>query len=501
MVVVVFALMADELGGSAQSLAGLAVERGLITPAERDKMLAELRRRAQAGAPISFARLLVGASIPAPTVQSLLATGASYPAVLCEGCGQAIPQGMLPERREYPCSRCGNMVLGFATFLRAPPPRDAEDEANTEEVAALPARPPAAKPPAAKPPAAPAPPAPAPPPSGVKAPRTPTPRSVVRLRPPPSLTPPSDEAAPLPARPAGVTDRYDEVLPVPAPAPLVPAGEAEGEDVGGRTMTFDQVLRPAPPPGGAPPVAPPATPAASSAGDGEELGGTTLQFDNVFVLPNRRSLSESQVQDQMVTLLGPASAYGLGLDAPPAGPGAPGFDPNGMTVPTGIPALGPAPPAAPKGPIPGADGERTMLVDMSASVEAGAARRTNALPAPQVDAPPPVVTGPPAPASPPALDATMVVPPGGGVDPTIIAPPPGVEDTRDMGECKTLSPTYHADTPTLPPDQVYAVQGPRMQQAARRRPRGPRVWPWVLALFLLLGTAAAGLYLLLTTSR
>lgn len=499
-------VMAEDLGGSAQSLAGLAVERGLITPGERDKLIAELRRRAQAGQATSFARLLVGASIPASTVQGLLATGSAYPAVLCESCGQAIPQGMLPERREYPCTRCGCMVLGFSTFLRTPPPRDAEDDANTEEVAALPARPPASK---SSVPA----PIPAPPLTGsLRPPKTPTPRSVVRLRPPPSLAqsvapsgplPPATPPPPGAGRP-GVTDRYDEVLPVPEPT--TPAGgdgdgEGEGEDIGGRTMSFGDVLRPLP-------VPPPPPPAED--GEGEDIGGRTVTFDNVFVLPNRRPLSESQVQDEMVTLLGPASSF-LGPGAPltppgapsapsasgPAGPGAPGFDPNAVTVPTGIPALAPRPPAgAPPHPagVDGSDGERTLLVDMSASLAASTGRP------------------PPAP-SPPPLEATLVVPPGGVIPGTNLvtaggpAPspgagymtPPGVEDTQDVAEGQTLSPTYFPETPTVPPDQVYAREGPHMQRNARPRRTGPRVWPWVLALVLLLGAAATGVVLLLTT--
>ena len=93
--------MAEELTGTAQSLAALAVEKGLIPAPGRDRLLAELRQLTQAKTPTSFARLLIRSGVPAPTVQGLLATGSGYPAVLCEGCGLAIPQGMLPERKEY----------------------------------------------------------------------------------------------------------------------------------------------------------------------------------------------------------------------------------------------------------------------------------------------------------------------------------------------------------------------------------------------------------------
>lgn len=483
----------DELEGAAQSLSALAVERGLIPANERDRLLAELHQQVAAKTPTSFARLLIREGVAPATVQNLLATGAAFPAVRCDGCGQPIPQGLLPERREYPCPACGAFLLGFSAFLRSPPPKDEEDSEETEKLPVI------------------------------------VPRQVGRFS--PSAI--SSGLGPAPPSGSNVTDRYDQVLPVPAAPPADIGGTTlafkdvlggpgapspqEAEEAGGRTIEFSQVLTAAPPP-----------PAADAA---EEVGGRTIEFsqvlggpappaversdgqtkpfDDVFVLPSgRRKLSESQVQDQMSTLLQPGSTF---MDLSEEGLVQP-FDPEGLTIPTGktveqlkaeeAAARAATPPRTPTPPPtanPFASQARPAVTPSSIGAAGPFASQASSQAAEAATMPPPA-------------DRTFIVsPPSGALEATIEGRPPAALITP--GNEATIPPGYGEEATTVPPDQIYAVQGPKMPgvgvaappaPAARRvvgvRGRGgPRVWPWVVALVLLLGAAAAGLYLLLTS--
>ncbi|MCO5166311.1 MAG: hypothetical protein M9894_08105 [Planctomycetes bacterium] len=181
------------------SLGQLAVARGVISVAQRDRMGIELLRRATAKRPTSMTRLLLQGGLTAPAVQALLASGATCRAVRCDACELAIPQSTLSGREERPCPRCGCLVMSFAAYAGAAPapaptpaaPGDALDE--TERW-----------------------------------------RAVLPL-------PGAD------ARVSATTDRWQGVLPLPdapAPSPTTPAapGPADGPADGERTMAFGDVF-------------------------------------------------------------------------------------------------------------------------------------------------------------------------------------------------------------------------------------------------------------------
>lgn len=112
--------MDREVGVVSASLGQLAVHYGLLSPAEHSALVDDLRASAQAGAPDSCARRLIRRGIAQRAVLHLLTLGAELGAVLCDGCGEAVPQGELSRREAYPCPRCGCLLFGFRAFLGEP---------------------------------------------------------------------------------------------------------------------------------------------------------------------------------------------------------------------------------------------------------------------------------------------------------------------------------------------------------------------------------------------
>lgn len=162
--------MAHELGVVSASLGQLALHYGLVSPAEHEGIVSQLRAAAVARAPDSFARRLLRRGIAQQAVEHLLTLGAALGAVLCDACGEAVPQGELARRRPYPCPRCGTQLFGFRAFA-VDANQVAPDSADSEDTEPLP------------------------------------------------------DASP--ARPSSETDRYDMILPLPGQPQLAPgAGRA-----------------------------------------------------------------------------------------------------------------------------------------------------------------------------------------------------------------------------------------------------------------------------------
>jgi len=115
----------------AASLGQIALLLRVVDRVQHRRVSRELRARAVDGEPTSYARLLLEEGVPVATLEELFARGARLAAVRCDGCGDAIPQAVLPGRRETPCAGCGSLVLGF----RAYDPSDEEElpEAEPEE--------------------------------------------------------------------------------------------------------------------------------------------------------------------------------------------------------------------------------------------------------------------------------------------------------------------------------------------------------------------------------
>lgn len=333
------------------SLGQLAVSLGVITVAQRDRMGIELFQRARRGAPTSLARLLLQGGLNAQRVQELLAFGAHLGAVRCDACELGIPQTQLKKREEVPCPRCKSLVLGFAVYSGDPhqtaaAPASAENDtkpfAPGEAAHAI----------------------------ADVADTTEKWRDVLPV-------PGAQAAAP---RPGAGTDRWPGVLALPpepksgphalpppprsggdAP-PRTPVASESGDDLGGRTMTFGNVL-PAPsdatmqlfpvgrsgetkgppptgpvklvaPPRPQPPPAPPRTPAPPPPSETDR----TLAFGDVFLLPGRSvPKSDAEVTDEMNTLLAPAGLSPLALSNGGSASGGdllpPGFDPGAVTAP------------------------------------------------------------------------------------------------------------------------------------------------------------------------
>lgn len=325
------------------SLGQLAVSLGVLTVAQRDRMGVELFQRTRRKAPTSLARLLLQGGLDAVKVQELLAFGAHLAAVRCDACELGIPQSQLKKREEVACPRCGSLVLGFAAYAGAPntpagpKTASAEDEDDTKPLA---------------------------PGEAAKAMAADTTEKWKGVLPVPAAR------AGAPREGAG-TDRWPGVIALPPgprsgphalPAPTLPGtpNSDSGDDIGGRTMQFGNVL-PAPSEGtiqlfptGAtgehprPPTAPvklsapptgrpqPPKPAPPPAQDGDR----TLAFGDVFLLPGRTApKTDAEVTDEMKTLLAPAGMSALALSNGGTGglPSGdllpPGFDPGAVTAP------------------------------------------------------------------------------------------------------------------------------------------------------------------------
>jgi serine/threonine protein kinase len=98
----------------AASLGELTVHAGLVPAEELDLLCQALRLRVQEGQGLSLARLLLKGGLSRRDLRSVFALGAELPAIRCDGCGAEVPQQMLPDKKEYPCSKCGVLLLGFA---------------------------------------------------------------------------------------------------------------------------------------------------------------------------------------------------------------------------------------------------------------------------------------------------------------------------------------------------------------------------------------------------
>lgn len=337
------------------SLGQLAVSLGVITVAQRDRMGIELFQRSRRGAATSLARLLLQGGLNAVKVQELLAFGAHLPSVRCDACELGIPQSQLRKREEVPCPRCGSLVLGFAAYAGAPKTAAAEDEDDTRPLTAGQAA------------------------QAMAADTTEKWKGVLPV-------PAGNAGAP---REGAGTDRWPGVLALPpksgphsmpaptprsgvyqkpAPAPTLPGApnSDSGDDIGGRTMQFGNVL-PAPgdgtiqlfptgamgenprpptvpvklsiPPLMPPPPPPkqPKTPAAPAPQPGQDR---TLAFGDVFLLPGRTvPKTDAEVTDEMNTLLAPAGLSALALSnggnggLPSGDLLPPGFDPGAVTAP------------------------------------------------------------------------------------------------------------------------------------------------------------------------
>lgn len=116
------------------SLGQLAVTRGVISEAARERLARDLLECARAGKPRSLARLLLQGGFTAQAVQELLLHGASIPSVRCDACGEAISQQKLRKREEVPCARCGSLVLGFAAYSRDPSEAASEVDDDTKRM-------------------------------------------------------------------------------------------------------------------------------------------------------------------------------------------------------------------------------------------------------------------------------------------------------------------------------------------------------------------------------
>ena len=116
---------------SGASLGQLAGHHGLLPDDERKRLTDELQRAVRAGKPTSLVRLLLKAGWQRDTLHSLLASGAALDTVRCDACGDATRQAQLEQRIEYPCARCGSLLLGFEVFGRTEPPQD-EARAGTD---------------------------------------------------------------------------------------------------------------------------------------------------------------------------------------------------------------------------------------------------------------------------------------------------------------------------------------------------------------------------------
>ena len=126
-----------ELGVVSASLGQLALHYGLLSPTEHEGIVSQLRAAAVAREPDSFVRRLLRRGVAKQAVEHLLTLGASLGAVLCDACGEAVPQGELARRRPYPCPRCRTQLFGFRAFAvgatQVEP--DSADSEDTEPLA------------------------------------------------------------------------------------------------------------------------------------------------------------------------------------------------------------------------------------------------------------------------------------------------------------------------------------------------------------------------------
>lgn len=129
--------MAHELGVVSASLGQLALHYGLVSPSEHEGIVSQLRAAAVARAPDSFARRLLRRGVAQQAVEHLLTLGASLGAVLCDACGEAVPQGELARRRPYPCPRCETLLFGFRAFAHGANQVE-PDSADSEDTEPLP---------------------------------------------------------------------------------------------------------------------------------------------------------------------------------------------------------------------------------------------------------------------------------------------------------------------------------------------------------------------------
>jgi serine/threonine protein kinase len=100
------------------SLGQLAVVLEVISREEHREISRLLQLSMRQRQPMSYARLLVRRGVSSQTVEELLRRGASLRAVRCDACGASIPQDSLIRRREYPCLRCGALLLGFRAYAQ-----------------------------------------------------------------------------------------------------------------------------------------------------------------------------------------------------------------------------------------------------------------------------------------------------------------------------------------------------------------------------------------------
>lgn len=139
---------------SAASFGQVAVLLQVVTKEEHRDLSKELHAALKAGRPTSYAKLLLRRGVSTSTVKTVLRKGSSLESVRCDACGTSIPQAKLPRRTEYPCPRCGSLLLGFAAYARREPARaeaaapvveDGEAQTlNFRQALPLPAPPPSA---------------------------------------------------------------------------------------------------------------------------------------------------------------------------------------------------------------------------------------------------------------------------------------------------------------------------------------------------------------------
>jgi len=120
------------------ALLDLAARYGLVNATTRTQFQVQLRAAVTSGAPTSLARILIREGQGPEVMAAILASGEFASAVVCDACGQARPQGELPDRSEVPCLHCGSLIMGFRAFTKPPTRRLAATTRRYEEVLPLP---------------------------------------------------------------------------------------------------------------------------------------------------------------------------------------------------------------------------------------------------------------------------------------------------------------------------------------------------------------------------
>ncbi len=276
-------MRAGDRPAAATSLGEMLQRAGLVDGPLLETLVGTLRERLRAGAPTSIGRLLIERGIPSMRILAVATSGERASVIRCDACSNAQSLPSPPPSREFPCGRCGALLLPLGPAI------DGRGGSTIIDDSILP----------------------------LPVPKTP---GVLLGNPEPN----EDTTMPLGATsPFGFknTGRFDDVLPIP--------GAAESDSSGGTTLQFNKVLPLPAALKSAAPITPPVDP--------EIAGGTE---DPTVSLP---AMSASSSGAGPIAGMGIPPTFndlrGAPSGRPDARPAFPTAAPPFMAPPAGIPPI------------------------------------------------------------------------------------------------------------------------------------------------------------------